>query len=119
MAFETSFPTNSLEFTMTNTRRNDIIRTVAAITGDLAVGVTLASVATWVIETAALGVFLSFLVWLIYAVAALALSQFVIHPAVTALASDRKLDLGIKVLATVANEATLIGRVLLARLRPA
>lgn len=52
----------------------------------------MAAACVWLIEAATLGLFLSFLVWLIGSLLALALSQFVVHPAVAVLLSDRKLD---------------------------
>ena len=82
---------------MSNSRRNILIRTIATITGDIAVGVACASAAIWIIETAALGLFLSFLAWLLAGIAALALSQFVVHPATKVLLSDKKLDLAVDV----------------------
>ena len=78
---------------MSTSRRNTIIRTVATITGDIAAGLAMASVAAWLIETATLGLFLSFIVWLLATIAALALSQLVVHPVVKTLLSDRKLDM--------------------------
>ena len=73
-------------------RRNNLIRTVVALGGDVAAGIALASVCVWLIEVAALGLFLSFLLWLITSVAALAVSQFVVHPMVQALLSESKLN---------------------------
>ena len=75
-----------------STRRNLIIRTVATIVGDFTTGVAIASLAVWIIETAALGLFLSFLVWLLGALGALAFSQFVVHPATSVLLCNHKLD---------------------------
>ena len=80
---------------MSNSRRNIIIRTVATIVGDIAAGVAIASVAIWIIQAATLGLFLSFLLWLLAAIASLAFSQYVIHPAVKVLLSDCKLDLAV------------------------
>ncbi|MBU6257875.1 MAG: hypothetical protein KGO01_05585 [Burkholderiales bacterium] len=76
-------------------RRNFFIRTVAGIAGDSAASFALASVCIWVIQSAALGLFLSFLVWLLGLIAWLAVSQYAVHPAVAALLSDRKLDKGL------------------------
>ena len=73
-------------------RRKFIIRTVATLTGDLAAGLAVASACAWLIQTAALGMFLSFIAWLAVIAATLAISQHVVHPAVAALLSDRKLD---------------------------
>lgn len=95
---------------MPTSRRNTLIRTIATITGDIAAGVACASVALWIIETAALGLFLSFLVWLIGAIAALALSQFVVHPAVTVLLSDKKLDIAVDAASDLANYLTQLTR---------
>ncbi|NVO07425.1 MAG: hypothetical protein HXX19_16580 [Rhodoferax sp.] len=95
---------------MSNSRRNALIRTVAAITGDIAAGVAMASVAVWLIESAALGIFLSFLVWLLATIAALALSQYVVHPACEVLLSDRKLDMAVDALSGLADRLTLFAR---------
>lgn len=83
------------EFPMSNSRRNIIIRTVATIAGDIAAGVAMASVAVWIIQAATLGLFLTFLIWLLAAIASLAFSQYVVHPAVKVLLSDSKLDLAV------------------------
>ncbi|MCB2036856.1 MAG: hypothetical protein KDF56_08130 [Ottowia sp.] len=73
-------------------RRNFTIRSIALIAGDLATGMALASACTWLIETAALGLFLSFMAWLLAMTLSLALSQYLVHPAVRIALSDRKLD---------------------------
>ena len=91
---------------MSNARRNIIIRTVATITGDIAAGVAMASAALWIIGTATLGLFLSFLVWLMAGIAALALSQLVVHPACTVLLSDKKLDLAVEALSGLTDQLT-------------
>ncbi len=75
-----------------NDRKKTLIRTLAALTGDLLIGFAVTSACLWLIHVASLGLFLAFLVWLIAAVVALALSQFVIHPTVQFALSDRKLD---------------------------
>ena len=93
-------PLTSKEFPM-STRRNIIIRTVATVTGDIASGIAMASVAIWIIQAATLGMFLSFLLWLLAAIASLALSQYVLHPAVKVLLSDSKLDLAVDAVAQV------------------
>jgi VanZ family protein len=103
-------PFKSSEFPMTNSRRNIIIRTVSAVAGDIAVGLAVASACIWIIEAAALGVFLSFLVWLLGALAALAVSQYVLHPALTAALSDRKLDLAVEAVTGLADRLTLFAR---------
>ena len=95
---------------MSNSRRNILIRTVATIVGDITVGVAVASVALWIIETAALGLFLSFLVWLLAAIAALALSQFVLHPALSMVLSDHKLDLAVEAVSGLAERFTRFTR---------
>lgn len=76
-------------------RRNTLIRTITAFTGDVATGVVLASTCVWIIQTAALGLFLSFLLWLLGMLLSLTISQYVIHPATQQILSDRKLDEGI------------------------
>ena len=91
------------EFPMSTTRRNVLIRSIAGLCGDIAVGVAVASVCVWIIEAAALGLFLSFLLWLLTAMASLALSQLVVHPTVTLLLSDRKLDAGMEAVAGLAD----------------
>lgn len=95
---------------MPTSRRNVIIRTVATITGDIATGVAVASACIWLIETAALGLFLSFLVWLLGTLAALALSQYVVHPALTALLSDSKLDLAVDAVTLLGDRITRFTR---------
>ena len=83
------------EFPMSTSRRNVLIRTISTIAGDIATGLAVASACIWIIETAALGLFLSFLIWLIGTLLALALSQYVVHPALTVLLSDHKLDIAV------------------------
>ncbi|WP_382227808.1 hypothetical protein [Hydrogenophaga atypica] len=73
-------------------RRKAMIRMLATISGDVAVGMVLASACMWMIHIAAWGIFLSFLAWLIAAVLALVISQYVVHPTVKFVLSDRKLD---------------------------
>ncbi len=97
------------EFPMTS-RRNTLIRTVATVTGDIAAGVAVASACLWLIEAAALGLFLSFMVWLLGALIALALSQYVVHPTVAILLSSRKLDVGIDALTGLADRITRLTR---------
>ena len=77
------------------TYRHFAIRTVVSIAGDIAAGVAVATACTWIIETAALGLFLSFLIWLLGLVISLALSQYVVHPTLAVVLSDDKLDRGI------------------------
>ena len=87
-----------------SSRRNFLIRTIATLAGDIAVGIAVASACTWVIEFAALGLFMSFVLWLLTVVATLALSQYVVHPVAQALLSDRKLDDGIAAAQSLARE---------------
>lgn len=98
-----------LDMRTSTSRRNIIIRTVATLTGDIAVATAIAGASLWLIEAAALGWFLSFLVWLIGALVALALSQFVIHPAVAVLLSDRKLDQAVDSLVGLGDVLTQVG----------
>ena len=84
-----------------SSRRNTLIRTVATVTGDITIGVALASACVWLIEAATLGLFLSFLAWLLAAILSLALSQYVVHPVCAALLSDTKLDDMVRALATL------------------
>ena len=88
-----------------SSRRNTLIRTVAALCGDIAVGVGLAIACAWIVEVAALGLFLSFLLWLVGTVLALALSQYLVHPAVQLVLSDRKLDGAVDALSVLAEAA--------------
>ena len=81
-------PLTSKEFPM-STRRNVLILTVATVVGDIAVAMAFATACVWLIEAATLGLFLSFLVWLIAALLAMAASQHLVHPTVTLLLSDR------------------------------
>ena len=90
------------EFSMSS-RRNVLIRTVATVVGDIAVAVAMASACLWLIEAATLGLFLSFLLWLIATLVAMAASQYIVHPTVTLLLSDRKLDQTIDALSSMAE----------------
>ena len=92
-----------------SSRRNTLIRTVAALCGDIAVGVGLAIACAWIVEVAALGLFLSFLLWLVGALLALALSQYLVHPAVQLVLSDRKLDAACKALASFTHTTPKTG----------
>ena len=91
------------------TRRNTLIHTVAAACGDIAAGVAVAAACVWLIEAATLGLFLSFLVWLLGALIALALSQYVVHPLAAMLLSSHKLDDGLGALTDLAREAARVG----------
>ena len=101
---------NSSEFPMPTSRRNILIRTVTTIVGDITIGVAMASVALWIIESAALGLFLSFLIWLLAAIAALALSQYVLHPALSVALSDRKLDLAVDAVSSLGERLARFAR---------
>lgn len=121
-------PFNPLsEFPMkTSSRRNILIRSVAGLAGDIAIGVAVASACVWAIEAATLGLFLSFLLWLLAAIVSLALSQFVLHPAVNLMLSDQKLDAAVNALAGAGAALDMAGgaamryvRSSLSRMRPA
>lgn len=86
-------------------RRNFWIRTIAGITGDVAIGVAMSSACIWVIQSATLGLFLSFLLWIVTILLSLALSQHVVRPAVQFALSDKKLDRGLEVLSSLAGVA--------------
>ena len=92
---------------MSDSRRNVLIRSVATLAGDIATGLAVASAC----------------VWLIGALVALALSQYVVHPAVSLLLSDRKLDVGIDAASALAKFVLQAGsswsEQLFAKLRPA
>ncbi len=102
-------PLTSKEFFMSS-RRNIIIRTVATVCGDIATGVAVAGAAVWIIETAALGLFLSFLVWLLGVIAALALSQYIVQPALNVVLSDQKLDMAVNAVTSLADRLTAFAR---------
>ena len=95
---------------MSTSRRNVIVRTVATITGDIATGIAVASACVWFIQAATLGWFLSFLIWLIGTLLALALSQYVVHPALTVALSDAKLDLAVDAVAALGSRLTRLTR---------
>jgi hypothetical protein len=90
-------------------RRNFFIRSVAGFCGDFALGYSMATACVWIIQSAALGLFLSFLIWLIGIILVLALSQFVVHPAAAFVLSDRKLDRGIGALSGMVKSARSMG----------
>jgi hypothetical protein len=89
-----------------STRRNFFIRSVATLAGDFAVGFALASACIWMIQSAALGLFLSFLLWLMTIIGALTMSQRIVHPAVQFALCDRKLDRGLAVAADAVRVGT-------------
>lgn len=84
-------------------RRNVLIRSVAAVVGDIAIGVAMASVCVWIIQVASLGLFLSFLLWLLMAMLSLALSQYVLHPALKLVLAEDKLDRALSSVAGIAR----------------
>ena len=94
---------------MRTSRRNVFIRSITGLCGDIAVGFAMASACVWIIEAASLGLFLSFLLWLLATLASLALSQLVVHPTVKLLLSDRKLDAGLTVVAGFADAVNAAG----------
>lgn len=100
-------------------RRNVLVRTIGAVCGDLTVGVAVASAVTWVIQAASLNLFLSFLLWMLGAILALALSQYVVHPLTSVLLSDRKLDLAFDALDGLTGQATRASLALVARMKTA
>ena len=95
---------------MSNSRRNILIRSVATIVGDIATGFAVASACVWLIEAATLGIFLSFLVWLLGTLVALALLQYVVHPTLTVVLSDAKLDLAVEAVSGLADRLTRFAR---------
>ena len=103
-------PLTPTEFPMSNSRRNILIRSVATIVGDIATGVAVASACVWLIEAATLGIFLSFLVWLLGTLVALALLQYVVHPTLTVVLSDAKLDLAVEAVSGLADRLTRFAR---------
>jgi len=91
-------------------RHTFFIRAVATITGDITIGYAMASACVWVIQSAALGLFLSFVLWLLAILASLAMSQHILHPAVSLLLSDRKLDRSLAVTADAMRTGTVAAR---------
>jgi len=105
-------PFNPLsEFPMSTSRRNVIIRSVASIAGDITIGIAMANVCVWAIQAATLGLFLSFMVWLLGALLSLVLSQLVLHPTVKLLLSDAKLDAGMDAITGIALALDAVGGV--------
>lgn len=91
-------------------RRNLIIRSVASIAGDAAIGLATASACLWIIQAASLGLFLSFLLWLVAAILSLVASQYLLRPAVRWLLSDQKLDDTITAAGALADVGVEVGR---------
>lgn len=75
-----------------NDRKKILFRTLAALTGDMLIGITISGACLWLINVASLGLFLAFLLWLVAIVVSMALSQYVVHPTVHFVLSDHKLD---------------------------
>ena len=98
------------EFPMSTSRRNVLIRTVATLAGDITVGVAVASACVWLIEAATLGWFLAFLIWLIGAALSLVLSQYVVHPALSVLLSDHKLDIAVDAVTLLGDRLSRLTR---------
>ena len=89
-------------------RRNLFIRSIVSVTGDIAITYAMASACVWVIQSAALGLFLSFLLWLLAVALSLAISQYALHPLVGFVLSDSKLDRGIDALSSLVDAAQSI-----------
>jgi hypothetical protein len=92
-----------------SSRRNFFIRSIATMTGDIAVGYAFGATCVWIIQSAALGLFLGFLLWLLAILMALTVSQYVVHPTVTFALCDRKLDRGIDALSGLVDTARSFG----------
>lgn len=90
-------------------RRYFWIRTIVGITGDLALGIAMANACVWLIQAATLGLFLSFLLWIVTILLSMAISQYVVHPAVQFALSDHKLDRGLAALSSLAGVAADLG----------
>lgn len=80
------------EFPMSTSRRNVIVRCLTSMVGDIGLAVAVVSGCAWIVEAASLGMFLTFLLWLVAILSALAFSQLVLHPLVNMALSDRKFD---------------------------
>lgn len=79
---------------------------MASLAGDIALATAVASACSWLIQSAALGLFLAFLVWLMGLILSLALSQYLVHPAVQWLLADDKLSRGFAAAAEFSTWAT-------------
>ncbi len=90
-------------------RRNVLIRSITGLCGDIAVAVTVASACSWIIQYATLGLFLTFLVWMLGLLISLAISQLVVHPIVDALLSNRKLDAALGVVGSFGDTVNATG----------
>ncbi|MFO1199047.1 MAG: hypothetical protein U1E86_18975 [Burkholderiaceae bacterium] len=90
-------------------RHGVIVRLVASLTGDVTVGIGVASACGWLISAAGFGFFMSFLSWLAAALFALAISQYLVHPAAEFLLSDRKLDQALDAITGVGNALRITG----------
>ena len=100
-----------------NSRHSFWVRSIGGVAGDYAVGYALASACVWIIQTASLGLFMSFLLWIVAALLALAMSQYLVRPAISFALADDKLDRGIAVLSGLADAAQSLGLELRAPLR--
>lgn len=70
------------------------LRAMASLAGDIALATAVAGACSWLIQSAALGLFLAFLVWLLGLILSLALSQYLVHPTVQWVMADDKLSRG-------------------------
>ena len=74
--------------------RYSTLRATVSLAGDAGAAIAIASACAWIIESAALGLFLSFLVWLLGLIMSLALSQHIVHPTIQFAMADDKLNRG-------------------------
>lgn len=70
------------------------LRAMTSLAGDIALATAVASACSWLIQSAALGLFLVFLVWLFGLILSLALSQYLVHPTVQWVMANDKLSRG-------------------------
>ena len=87
-------------------RRNFWIRAVAGITGDFCIGLAMGSACVWIIQAAPLGLFLSFVLWVLAVALALSFSQHVLYPFLGFALSDRKLNHGMDALASLVERVS-------------
>ena len=71
--------------------RLSLLRSAAGIAGDAAVAAALIQTCLWITQAASLRLFLQFMLWLLAALIALAVSQYLVHPVVNVLLADDKL----------------------------
>lgn len=74
--------------------RYSMLRSIVSLAGDIGAAIAVASACSWIIESAALGLFLSFLLWILGLIVSLAISQYVVHPTIQLVMADDKLDRG-------------------------